>query len=321
MRAAVRSRAKGQNLLNLYSSYGHKLQLYTVGDLDQDDAFDDAVKGVEGIIHTASPVHLDAVDPSDMIGPAVNGVTGLLQSALKYGTSLQRVVFTSSCAAIRTYSAEPITLSETDWNDDCEAHVSALGRDADQQDKYSASKSLAEKVLWEFSEHNKADMKWDITALNPPYIFGPVTAEPVSAAAPNHPQATSSKYWFNAVVNGDFSGLSPLESPAHAWVDVRDVAEAHARALERPEAGGKRIVVSSGSFVWQDFLDAANGLSPAPWSSHTSVRPLAVGRPGEEVHRRITFDTSRCAEVLGLKHRSMSETARDILADYEARGW
>lgn len=149
-----------------------------------------------------------------MIIPAVNGVTGLLESALKHGTSLQRLIFASSSAAIRHYSTVPITLSEADWNDESEARVSSLGRAAEAQDKYSASKNLAEKALWQFSEEYKADMNWDVTALNPPYIFGPVTVEPVSAAGPNHPQATRSKTWFDAVVNGDFAGLSPLEAPS-----------------------------------------------------------------------------------------------------------
>lgn len=34
-------------------------------------------------------------------------------------------------------------------------------------------------------------------------------------------------------------GFGPLDAPGHAWVDVRDVAETHVRALERPEAGGR----------------------------------------------------------------------------------
>ena len=38
-----------------------------------------------------------------------------------------------------------------------------------------------------------------------------------------------------------------LES--NAWVDVRDVALAHALALEKPDAGGERIIVSAGASV------------------------------------------------------------------------
>jgi len=59
-----------------------------------------------------------------------------------------------------------------------------------------------------------------------------------------------------------------------SWVDVRDIAEAHVVALEKPEAGGERILFSAGKlslplraiqglnhyasgnlgpFAWQDF--------------------------------------------------------------------
>ena len=37
------------------------------------------------------------------------------------------------------------------------------------------------------------------------------------------------------------------------WIDVRDLAEGHARALEIPEAGGERFILSSGLWIWQDW--------------------------------------------------------------------
>ena len=43
------------------------------------------------------------------------------------------------------------------------------------------------------------------------------------------------------------------------WVDVRDVAEGHVRALEVPEAGGQRFILSSGMFVWQDWCKLLSG--------------------------------------------------------------
>jgi nucleoside-diphosphate-sugar epimerase len=35
--------------------------------------------------------------------------------------------------------------------------------------------------------------------------------------------------------------------------DVRDVAEAHVLALEKDKAGGERIFVTPGTYVWQDL--------------------------------------------------------------------
>ena len=59
--------------------------------------------------------------------------------------------------------------------------------------------------------------------------------------------------WYDAVVNGDFGGGSPLTTPGQAWTDVRDVAEAHVLSLEVPGAGGERIMICAGRMVWQDW--------------------------------------------------------------------
>lgn len=38
-----------------------------------------------------------------------------------------------------------------------------------------------------------------------------------------------------------------------AWVDVRDLALAHTLALQKEDAGGKRLLVCAGSCILQDF--------------------------------------------------------------------
>ncbi|KAF8585216.1 hypothetical protein K439DRAFT_1616157 [Ramaria rubella] len=45
-------------------------------------------KGVHEIVHTASPVRLEAIEPCDTIGPAVNGVLGMFKRAVKNGNSM-----------------------------------------------------------------------------------------------------------------------------------------------------------------------------------------------------------------------------------------
>lgn len=37
------------------------------------------------------------------------------------------------------------------------------------------------------------------------------------------------------------------------WIDVRDLGLAHQLALEKEAAGGERLIVSGGTFKWQDF--------------------------------------------------------------------
>ncbi len=64
---------------------------------------------------------------------------------------------------------------------------------------------------------------------------------------------TSSRFWYNAIVKEDLNGYSPLTGQGMDGSMFRDVATAHVRAMEVPSAGGERIIVSAGSWVWQDW--------------------------------------------------------------------
>ena len=37
------------------------------------------------------------------------------------------------------------------------------------------------------------------------------------------------------------------------WIDIRDMALSHVLAAQKPDAGGERIIVSAGDWVWQDL--------------------------------------------------------------------
>ncbi|KAF8912390.1 hypothetical protein CPB85DRAFT_1375735 [Mucidula mucida] len=300
--AAVRSEAKGAHLLELYKAYGDKLKLVIVENITKVGAFDEAVKGVQGIVHTATPMTLAASHPSELIDPAVGG----------NGTSLERVVITSSCAAIAVFSMDKVTLSETDWNELPLKACEEQGKDTSVADMYCASKVLSERAAWTFVEQHKAEVKWDLTVLCPPWIFGPPTHAVSEVASLGYSLVS----WYNAIINGDFQGYPPLIAPGQAWVDVRDVALSHVAALEVPAAGGERIILAASSFVWQEFLDEANALTPAPYTK----KPLAKGTPGDAVHG-ITFDMTKEKKIFSRKFRTMEETARDMLADFEKRGW
>ncbi|KAF5348374.1 hypothetical protein D9758_010929 [Tetrapyrgos nigripes] len=332
VRAGVRTEERGQHLLKTYASYGDKLKLFATGDMSAklvgkhqisvnigycwDGVFDEAVKGVDAILHTAAAVHLYAKDPKEMIDPAIKGIVGILESILKHGTSVKRVVITSTCAAIKSFSTVPLTLSEENWNDDDVNECEEKGKDANPLAMYAASKTLAERAGWDFYKKHKSEINWDLSFLNPPWIFGPVKHEVKSLDSLNQ----SSLYYYKAVVEGDFvGGYPPRYAPGHGWVDVRDVSQAHVRALETPAAGGERIIIAAGSFVWQDIVDAVNSISPSPWKSHTA--PFAKGDPEGERVRNITWVTDKEKKILGLKFRTLQESARDILEDYENHGW
>ena len=63
---------------------------------------------------------------------------------------------------------------------------------------------------------------------------------------------TSVRQWYDAVL-GNNQDETFLKSQGSTYIDVRDVAEAHTLALEKEAAGGERIIISAGSYVWQDW--------------------------------------------------------------------
>lgn len=59
------------------------------------------------------------------------------------------------------------------------------------------------------------------------------------------------------------------------WVDVRDIALAHARALQKQAAGGERIIVAAGAFKWQDWRSypgSSSFILPLTRTPHPSRR-------------------------------------------------
>ncbi|KAJ7230091.1 hypothetical protein GGX14DRAFT_409938 [Mycena pura] len=302
VRGAVRSIDKGAHLRELFAAHGEKFELAVVPDVTQAGAFDEAVKGVDAIEHTASPFHFQADDPAEMLEPAIQGTVGILESARKYGTAVKRVVVTSSCAAVSTVSDQPQFLSEVNWNDQSPREVEQKGRDASGAAKYRTSKILAERAAWDFVARHGAEIGWDLVVLNPPLVLGPMIHAVASVDALN----TSTRSMYNALTAPGAAG------GGGCWTDVRDLAHAHVRALQRPLAGGERIIIAAGAFAWQDWLDAV-----PPASRYQKGTP---GAGKDHVHL-LRYDTGKSVRVLGMKYRSMADTAAAVVADYEARGW
>ncbi|EPQ50349.1 NAD P-binding protein [Gloeophyllum trabeum ATCC 11539] len=315
VRGTVRSESKATYLRHLFSTYGDKHEVVVVEDITKEGAFDEAVKGVDAIEHTASPFHLNCDDPNEFIEPAVKGTTGVLQSALKYGSNVKRIVVTSSCAAVLEIPTSPRVFTEKDWNQQALKEVEEKGRDALVMNKYRASKTLAEKAAWEFVEKNKGSIGWDLVVLNPPYVFGPIIHDVPGPDQIN----TSMAEFYNTLLKGakDEKTLATL---GNCWIDVRDLALAHVLAIETQEAGGNRFIVSQGTFKWQDFVDAAHEAGVYPESALSKGTPGAGYGPG--VTHMISYDTSKAAKVLGLdKYISKEQCTKDSLEDFKKRGW
>ena len=70
-------------------------------DVAKPGAFDEAVKGVDGVVHTASPLQMQVDNNErDLLDPAIKGTTEILKAIQINAPQVNRVVITSSFASI-----------------------------------------------------------------------------------------------------------------------------------------------------------------------------------------------------------------------------
>lgn len=204
-------------------------------DLLEDRGWTEALAGCRALIHTASPFPItEPARPEELIRPAVEGTLRALVAAQAAGVG--RVVLTSSMVAVLwtgVQARRPAT--EADWTDP----------DAPGTSSYARSKTLAERAAWDFVAGTGRDMA--LTTINPGWILGPPLDTDIGSSL--------------ALVGRVLRGRDPmLPELGFVVVDVRDVAEMHVRALERPEAAGERFIAASGSLWltdWGKILKAA----------------------------------------------------------------
>ena len=209
---------------------------FVLAALDDDDGWPEAVAGCRFVLHTASPTKLiPPRDPDKLVRPARDGALRVLAAAAAAG--VERTVMTSSGAAILNNPGHPPghVFTEADWSDP-EAGISA----------YALSKTLAERAAWRFMAEDRSGMT--LAAINPTAVLGPVL---------DNKGGASGGLLVKLLIGGRLPALARL---AFTVVDVRDVAEAHLRALEVPEAAGERFIVASEA-VW--LADMARFLAQA----------------------------------------------------------
>ncbi len=66
VRGTVRSLSKSAFLNEKFAHHGDRFEPVIVEDITKDGAFDEAVKGVDVIAHTASPFHYKSTNPDGM---------------------------------------------------------------------------------------------------------------------------------------------------------------------------------------------------------------------------------------------------------------
>nr|CAA66063.1 cinnamoyl-CoA reductase [Eucalyptus gunnii] len=193
-----------------------RLTLYK-GDLMDYGSLEEAIKGCDGVVHTASPV---TDDPEQMVEPAVIGTKNVIVAAAE--AKVRRVVFTSSIGAVTMdpNRGPDVVVDESCWSD--------LEFCKSTKNWYCYGKAVAEKAAWPEAKERGVDL----VVINPVLVLGPLLQSTINASIIHILKylTGSAKTYANSV---------------QAYVHVKDVALAHVLVLETPSASGRYLCAES----------------------------------------------------------------------------
>jgi len=293
VRGSLRTLDKGAAVTqNLKQAGGTGLEnlSFVEADLLKDEGWEAAVVGCDYVIHTASPFppglpqHED-----DLIRPAREGSLRVLKAA--HAVRIRRVVLTSSIAATN-YGRGQAPFSEEDWTD----------VNGPQATPYYKSKTLAEQAAWAYAR----EVGLDLAVINPGLILGPLLSAGMG----------TSVSVIQKLLSGEFPALPRF---GMCVVDVRDVADAHLRAMIEPSAVGQRFIVA-GRFMWLSEIAAVLRQSFPKYAAKVPqrvvpnwlVRILALFDPTTrlvvgELGFEKSVNTNKAHKLLGWKSRPEEE--------------
>jgi dihydroflavonol-4-reductase len=269
-----------------------------VADLTSDAGWGEAVAGCRYVLHVASPFPpVQPKDPDELIVPARDGALRVLRAALEAG--VERIVMTSSIAAVRSNrsSSEAAPFTEADWTD---------GEDSSRT-PYVRSKTLAERAAWEQVRAVGAEDR--LATINPGAIVGP-------ALNTDHSYSLQT-------IQRLLSGMPAAPRLGFTFVDVRDVADLHIRALTDPAAGGERFIATD-RFLWlpevatilRQRLGGAAKKVPSRVAPDLLIRAMglfdgSIRSVVNDLGKRSWFSSEKARTALGWTTRPVEDSVED----------
>ena len=306
VRACVRDVNDDEKTGFLKSMPGHasgRLTLHTA-DLDTPGCFDDVFRGCHGVAHLS---HVSTYDDEDY----VKRVCDHIIESVNRSDSVNRVVVTSSIAAV---------ISEQDMQELVRRPVLFEGRYPDEQNPnrttargqgYSIGKVIAERA---FADAARSSGRWDAITCCPGDNVGPILSRHQKERGPWQHQ-------IETMLLGRYS--QNVVGAYRPWytVDVRDVAEAHIRMLERDglENGERFIAWSTETRNVEDVCASIDRLLPElGFAGATLFDPLPEKVKAREAQFRAIWNgcelrNDRIQAALGMEFRSLDESIRDCV--------
>lgn len=264
---------------------------------------------------------------TELIDPALVGTTSILKALKRSAPSVKRVIVTSSFASIldEAHFTDPNhTFSEKSWNPAGLSDIHKTPATA-----YRVSKTLAERAAWDFVANEKPG--FDLVTVCPPLVLGPIVHYLATLDSIN-----TSNERVVALVQGKWKEGIPTGGPVGQWVDVRDTARAHILAMEKPEAGGKRLFTTPGATSNHEIADIvrANFVSRDSYDTNfraiiTLSQPeLSERLPGPDVKggeapasdQTFKINNDETVKILGIKWTTIEKSITDLVKSLKSHG-
>jgi len=295
VRGTVRSTHKAAEVRGVLREAGADEAAFEpcVADLSRDEGWDEAVRDCRFVLHTASP--FPATQPKEKFGLvslARGGTLRVVEAAKRAG--VERIVLTSSVAAVgyghggrglQRYDA-------TTFSNVASPDISP----------YAVSKTEAERAAWDAVSGSATSL----VSINPALVLGPLLDGTLGTSAT----------LVSLMMRGRLPAMPDL---GFGIVDVRDVAEAHIRAMGTPAADGQRFLLSAGNMRLLELAEVLRQVYPDRASRLPRFRiPTQLIRVAAmvssqarmlwaEVGSEKIYDSGQAGRVLGLTFRPPEE--------------
>ncbi|KAG2666764.1 hypothetical protein I3760_15G079500 [Carya illinoinensis] len=293
VRTTVRDPEDVRKVGYLWEFNGAKERLTIMkADLMVEGSFDEAVQGVDGVFHTASPVLVPYDDniQATLIDPCIKGTLNVLRSCSKASRTVKRVVLTSSCSSIRYRDdAKQISpLNESHWSDPdyCKRHKLW----------YAYAKTLAEKEAWRMARENGMDL----VVVNPSFVVGPLL----------QPQPTSSLLLILAIIKG---ARGEYPNMTVGFVHIDDAIAAHILAMEEKKASG-RLICSSSVAHWSQIIEMLR----AKYHFYPYENKCSSNEGDSNPH---TMDTTKITQLGFPTFKTLDQMFDDCIRSFQEKGF
>ncbi len=151
---------------------------------------------------------------------------------------------------------------------------------------------------------------FDLAVINNTYTFGPIPRH-----LPHLNTMNTSNHRIRDMVQGKMREAIQPTAPVFTFVDVRDVALAHVRAMTIPDAGGHRFYIIAGHFSNKQIADTIR-------LSYPELKDKLPPADAEDDFPKDVygFDNTKSKKILGIQYRDLATSVNDTVESILASG-